>query len=129
MEHFSLGERLDPRSVNGSSRFGHSLNRLRRYPEAREAFDRGLALVPDRPLLIARKGQRSSVKGISPSAGPSSRPHPKEVEPTVLVAGMANSDLALVLDEAQRELLLRLTPSAFDNDEGTGASPLPRPTP
>ncbi len=44
---------------------------------------------------------------------------PKEVEPTTLVAYVANfNDLVWLLDEQQRELLLRLTPSAFDNDRG-----------
>jgi tetratricopeptide (TPR) repeat protein len=44
---------------------------------------------------------------------------PKEVEPTALVAYLANyDDLVWVLDEGQRELLLRLTPSAFDDDKG-----------
>src|SRR5262249_5634852 len=44
---------------------------------------------------------------------------PKEVEATALVAYMAQYwDLGWVLDEGQRELLLRLTPSAFDDDRG-----------
>ena len=47
---------------------------------------------------------------------------PKEVEPTALVAYVAfYSDLVWVLDEEQRELLLRLTPSAFDEDRGSWA--------
>ena len=47
---------------------------------------------------------------------------PKEVEPTALVAYLATTeDLVWVLDEEQRELLLRLTPSAFDDDRGAWA--------
>jgi hypothetical protein len=39
---------------------------------------------------------------------------PKEVDPTALVASVANYlDLVWVLDHAQQQLLLRLTPSAF----------------
>ncbi len=54
--------------------------------------------------------------------GPCSRPRPEQVEPTALVAYLANYyDLVWVLDEEQRELLLRLTPSAFDDDRGTWA--------
>ena len=46
----------------------------------------------------------------------------REVEPTALVAYVATYwDLVWVLDEEQRELLLRLTPSAFDDDRGTWA--------
>jgi tetratricopeptide (TPR) repeat protein len=41
------------------------------------------------------------------------------VDPTVLVAVVANYwDLMWVLDEAQQQLLLRLTPSAFDDARG-----------
>jgi tetratricopeptide (TPR) repeat protein len=45
---------------------------------------------------------------------------PKEVEPTALVAQFATGDdLHWVLDDAQRDVLLRLTPGAFDGDRGT----------
>jgi hypothetical protein len=55
----------------------------------------------------------------------------KEVEPTALVAYLPNYyDLVWVLDDEQRELLLRLTPSAFDDDRGAWAVCLvPEPTP
>ena len=47
---------------------------------------------------------------------------PTDVEPTALVAFLAAyQDLVWVLDEGQRELLLRLTPSAFDDDKGVWA--------
>jgi tetratricopeptide (TPR) repeat protein len=47
---------------------------------------------------------------------------PRQVEPTALVAYVANYwDLVWVLDEEQREILLRLTPSAFDDDRGVWA--------
>jgi hypothetical protein len=45
------------------------------------------------------------------------RAAPREVDPGDLVVYLANYwDLFWVLDEHQQELLLRLTPSAFDND-------------
>jgi tetratricopeptide (TPR) repeat protein len=41
---------------------------------------------------------------------------PKDVDPTAVVAFVANyADLVWLLDEAQRDLLIRLTPGAFDN--------------
>jgi tetratricopeptide (TPR) repeat protein len=47
---------------------------------------------------------------------------PKDVERTALVAYVANyNDLVWVLGEQERELLLRLTPSAFDDDRGAWA--------
>ena len=45
---------------------------------------------------------------------------PAQVEPTVLVEYFGNYwDLFWLLDDAQQQLLLRLSPSAFDNDRGT----------
>ena len=45
---------------------------------------------------------------------------PNAVAPTALVAFLGQyADLIWVLDEAQQQLLLRLTPSAFDDDRGT----------
>jgi tetratricopeptide (TPR) repeat protein len=45
---------------------------------------------------------------------------PKEVDPTALVAYVAASeDLIWILDHGQQELLLRLRPSAFDDNQGT----------
>jgi tetratricopeptide (TPR) repeat protein len=42
------------------------------------------------------------------------------MEPTTLVAGLANYlGLGFTLDETQRDLLLRLTPSAFEDDRGS----------
>jgi hypothetical protein len=47
---------------------------------------------------------------------------PSTVEPTVLVAFVGRRwDLVWLLDEPQRELLLRLTPGAFDEDRGAWA--------
>jgi tetratricopeptide (TPR) repeat protein len=51
------------------------------------------------------------------------RSAPKEVDPTALVAFMATyNDLMWVLDADQQRLLLRLTPSAFDDDRAQWAS-------
>ena len=53
------------------------------------------------------------------------RAAPKEVDPTALVAFMATyNDLMWVLDEDQQRLLLRLTPSAFDDDRAHWGSAL-----
>jgi hypothetical protein len=47
---------------------------------------------------------------------------PKEVEPTALAAFMATQfDLFWVLDQQQQDLVLRLTPAAFDDDRGQWA--------
>jgi TolB-like protein/tetratricopeptide (TPR) repeat protein len=120
LEHLTQAERLDPRSVGSQSTLGDTLGRLQRYPEAREADDRGLTLAPADLNLIEDKAMTYLLEGDLAGARAVLKAVPKEVEPTALVAYIATyQDLVWVLDEQQRELLLRLTPSAFDDDRGT----------
>jgi eukaryotic-like serine/threonine-protein kinase len=122
VEHFSQAEQLDPRSVSNPSTLGGALLFLRRYPEAREALDRGLALAPANLALIEGKAMTFLAQGDLVGARAVLKAAPKEAEPTALVARVANVwDLVWVLDEGQRELLLRLTPSAFNDDRGIWA--------
>ena len=121
--HFRQAERLDPRSVGTRRNLGGALLRLRRYPEARETLDRGLALAPANLGMIEDKAMTFLGEGDLAGARAVLKAAPSQVEPTALVAYLANYfDLVWVLDEEQRELLLRLTPSAFDDDRGTWAS-------
>jgi TolB-like protein/Flp pilus assembly protein TadD len=116
------GERLDPRSVGPPLGLGDALLRLRRYAEAREAFDRALALAPANLNLIESKAMTYLGEGDLAGARAVLKTAPREVEPTALVAYLAQYlDLVWVLDEGHRELLLRLTPSAFDDDRGAWA--------
>jgi TolB-like protein/tetratricopeptide (TPR) repeat protein len=122
VEHYRQAVRLDPRSANNLWSLSDPLLRLRRYPEAREALDRGLALAPATLGLIESKAMTYLGEGNLAGARAVLKAAPKEVEPTALVVFMANYfDLVWVLDEEQREILLRLTPSAFDDDRGTWA--------
>jgi TolB-like protein len=119
VEHFKQAELLDPRSVNNKWTLGIALLRLRRYPEAREAFDRGLALAPANLTLIEQKAMTFLGEGDLAKARAVLSAAPREVSPTAIVSYLATyHDLVWVLDEEQRELLLRLTPSAFDNNRG-----------
>jgi eukaryotic-like serine/threonine-protein kinase len=120
--HFRQAERLDPRSVGILRTLAEALLLLRRYPEAREAYDRGLALAPASLILIEQKAMTFLAEGDLAGARAVLKAAPRQVEPTALVAFLANYfDLVWVLDEEQRELLLRLTPSAFDDDRGVRA--------
>ena len=120
LEHSRQAVRLDPRSAGHLSILGEALLRLRRYPEAREAFDRGLALAPADLSLIENKAMSYLGEGDLAGARAVLKAAPREVEPTALVAFLASYwDLVWILDEEQRQLLLRLTPSAFDDDRGT----------
>ena len=119
VEHLSQGVRLDPRNAFTQAALGIALNWVRRYPEAREAFDRGLALAPaslasihGKVIACLGEGDLVAARAVVKSAS-------RQIEPTALVVFLAyNYDLVWVLDESQRELLLRLTPSAFENDRG-----------
>ena len=122
LEHYREAERLDPRSILTLPGLGYVLFVLRRYPEARDAYDRGLALAPSNLETIRLKAMTFLGEGDLVGARKVLSAIPEEVTPTALVAHMAMAnDLGWVLDEPQRELLLRLTPSAFDNDRTTWA--------
>ena len=130
VEHFKQAERLDPRSVNNKWTLGIALRSMRRYSEAREVFDRGLALAPANLTLIEQKAMTFLGEGDLAKARAVLSAAPREVAPAAIVSYLATYfDLVWVLDEEQRELLLRLTPSAFDNNRGAGASVSSRPTP
>ncbi len=122
VEQLKQAERLDPRSVVTLRRLGNALLRLRRYPEAREALDRSLALSPANLNVIEHKAMTFLAEGDLAGARAVLKAALKDVEPTALVAFVAAFwDLVWVPEEGQRDLLLRLTPSAFDDDKGTWA--------
>ncbi|MEP6769142.1 MAG: protein kinase [Acidobacteriota bacterium] len=113
---------LDPRSAVNLTALGYALQRLRRYPEAREAYERGLALAPANLSLIGETAMTFLGEGDLVGARAVLNAVPKDIGPIELVAYVASAnDLVWVLDQQQRELLLRLTPSAFDEDRGIWA--------
>jgi TolB-like protein/Flp pilus assembly protein TadD len=121
VEHFRQAERLDPRSIPQLFRLGQALLYLRRYAEARQALDRGLDLAPGNLTLISEKVMTFLGEGDLAGARKVVAAVPKEVEPAALVAYLAKLDLVWVLDGAQREVLLRLTPGAFNDDRAVWA--------
>jgi len=119
VEHLRQAERLDPRAAWIKERLGEILVYLRRYPEARETLDRGLAVAPANMGLRESKAMTFLAQGDLAGARAVLAAAPAEVEPAALVAFVATyQDLVWLLDETHRELLLRLTPAAFDNDRG-----------
>ena len=120
LKHLRDAQRLDPRSVSVHYRLGRVLLWLRRYPEARQAIDAGLALSPDNLGLIDNRAMTLLGEGNLAGARAYLASLPGSVEPTELVAYLTNYwDLGWVLTEEQKEVLLRLTPAAFDEDRGT----------
>jgi TolB-like protein/tetratricopeptide (TPR) repeat protein len=119
VEHFRQAKRLDPRRASTNMLLGHTLMYLRRYSEAREVAGQGLRLAPSNLDLIHLKAMTFLAQGDLAGARAVLKATPPEVPPTALVAEMAYwRDTAWVLDEEQRALLLRLTPSAIDDDRG-----------
>jgi TolB-like protein/tetratricopeptide (TPR) repeat protein len=113
---------LDPRSEANLRNLGDVLLRARRWSEARQTLDRGLAIDPDNLELIELKAETFLGEGDLSRARAFLREAQNQVGPTVLVAHLANfDDLAWVLDAEQTALLRRLTPAAFDDNEGQWA--------
>ena len=122
VEQLRQAARLDPRSVLPRRRLGEMLVRLRRYPEAREVLDRAITLAPTN--LAAYEGKVMSYlgEGNLEDARRVLREATASISPAELVAYIATyEDLVWVLDDEQRSLLLRLTPSAFDDDRAAWA--------
>ncbi len=119
LEHLREADRLDPRSVATKRRLGFVLLYLRRYGDARDACDRGLTLAPTNLALIEWKAMTYLAEGDLAKARSVSGAPPAGVEPTALVAFFATyQDLVWVLTSEQQDLLLRLTPAAFDGNRG-----------
>jgi serine/threonine protein kinase/TolB-like protein len=113
VEHLRQAGRLDPRSVRNAQSLAQALRSLRRYAEARETCDRGLALSPANLGLIREKVVTFLGEGNLASASAAVKAALEDVEPTPLLAYMASGDLEWVLDREERDVLLRLAPSAF----------------
>jgi serine/threonine-protein kinase len=119
-KHLERAWTVDPRSATTARRLAQTLLRLRRYPDAEAAADRGLAVAPDNLDLIENKAMVHLARGDLPGAQAAIKSAPSEVEPTTLVAFIGNYwDLQWVLDDAQQQLLLRLGPAVYDGDRGT----------
>jgi len=117
LEHLKQAERLDPRSVLTLRRLGVALLYTRHTSEARSALDRALALAPTSVSLIQYKAMTSLMDGDLAGGRSVLAGAPKDVDRAALVAFVAQfQDLVWLLDDAQRELLVGMQPSAFDDD-------------
>jgi TolB-like protein len=122
LAHMEQARSLDPRSVNANRRIGTAFLFVRRYPEALAAFDQALALAPGSLQLIEWKAMVYLAQGNLGGARAFLAAADARAEPTALVAFVANYyDLVWVLDDAQQQLLLRLTPAAFEENRASWA--------
>jgi TolB-like protein/Tfp pilus assembly protein PilF len=108
---------LDPRSVRKARTLARTLLWLRRYPDARAAAEHGLAIGPGDISTFEIKTMIPLAQGDLASARAVLRAAPREIDPTALATYFAQFwDLAWVLDDDQRRLLVRLTPDAYGGD-------------
>jgi eukaryotic-like serine/threonine-protein kinase len=114
---------IDPRSAVISRRLGYALMVLRRYPEARVAFERGLTLAPgnltiEQNMALAALGQGDvdAVRRIAdrPSGG---------INPDLMIAHLSQfEELYWALTDEQRERALELGPEVFEDDRAAWAT-------
>jgi tetratricopeptide (TPR) repeat protein len=117
LEYLKRAEVLDPRSPQVAGRLARTFTWLRRHDEAIAAADRAIALAPTTISVHQMKTMAVLGKGDLPGARALLGAIPAEVDPTEVVAQMANFwDMAWVLDDEQQKLVLRLSPSAFAGD-------------
>jgi eukaryotic-like serine/threonine-protein kinase len=116
LQHYRRAEALDPRSLTIARRIAHCYLRLKRYPEAISAADRSIALAPDNPAVVENKVMAYLGQGDLNGARQVTRTAGATYDPTVLVTNFGNYfDLYWILPQELQELLLRLTPGAFDD--------------
>ncbi|HEY1250766.1 MAG TPA: protein kinase [Thermoanaerobaculia bacterium] len=119
VEQMKQAERLDPRSLITLRRLGAALLYTHRPSEARAVFDHALALAPNNVSILEYKAMTFLMEGDLSGARAVLANAPKEIGRPELVAFTAQfQDLVWLLDDAQKELLLGMQPSAFDDDKG-----------
>jgi serine/threonine-protein kinase len=117
VEHAQQAARLEPRSDGTLYRLSRLLLQLRRYEDARQVIDRGLALQPTGLPWFGRKTLLFLMLGDLAGARAVQRDVPTEVKPAALVSFFVSYwDLFWVLDDERQQLLLHLTPAAFNGD-------------
>jgi len=115
--HLEQAVGLDPRSSLAATNLGYVLLLTRRYSEAAKAHDRALELEPANLYTRENAAMVALAQGDLARAQAIIKATPKTVAPTALAAYVAVYwDLIWVLDDAQQQLLLRLSPAAFDNN-------------
>ena len=120
--HLQQARKLDPRSFQVGSTLQGALTYMGRYAEALELGNELLALAPGDLQLIEGLAITHLKQGDLPGARAVIHSAPPTLAQTALVAYFANyQDLYWVLDEEQQQLVLRLTPSAYDGDRATWA--------
>jgi TolB-like protein/Flp pilus assembly protein TadD len=117
LDHLRRAATLDPRSENTSQKLGQGLLWLRRYPEARAALERALAMNPANLTTLQLRAMVELAQGDLAGARAVLRSAPTQVESTALATVMAvNWDVGWSLTESYQRLLLGSLPEVFGDD-------------
>jgi len=120
LAHLRRAATLDPRSAGIAASLQQALLLLRRYPEAHAAADRALALAPGSARMVHSKAMVYLAQGDLGRARAVLREGLERIDPAALVSWFGYAaDLYWVLDEPEQQLLLRLPPSAYDNNRAS----------
>jgi serine/threonine-protein kinase len=125
LAHLRQARQLDPRAVGNLGALQSLLLSLRRYPEALEASEATLALLPgdlsfsqDKAMVYVAQGNLTAAREVIRQISPT-------VQPAEVGAFFSQYwDMYWVLDDAQQRLVLGLTPAAFDQDRGAWGTTL-----
>ena len=125
LAHAEAARRLDPRSIATLRNLGGTYLLMRKYPEA-IAVDREILATSPTDLntieglaaVYLMQGDLAGARGVINSV-------PSDLPRTALVTYFAlYQDLYWVLEEEDQKLVLRLTPSSFDDDRASWATTL-----
>ena len=114
LTHMRRGLELDPRSLLYTRRLARLLTYTRRYDEAEELLARARVQAPTDPSVMLYLIWLRLSQGDLPAARAVAKSIPKDgSEPTMISFFGFDWSSAQLLDEDQRQLLLRLQPSHF----------------
>ena len=122
LEPLQRAAALDPRSSVAAGRVGTTLLNLRRYAEAKAAFDHALALTPSDLSQIEGRVMASLAEGDLAGARAVMAASAGSVDSDALLAYLSlYYDLYWVLDDGEQQRVLSLPLAAFDGDRGARA--------
>ena len=120
LEHLLQAQRLDPRSAATAQAVTQGLLWARRYDEALASAERWLAVAPDNPFAYETKAMILASRGDLAGARAIVEKPPAAIPVTRFVSYVATYwEMYWLLNEDQRQLLLRLPPSEFDDDRAS----------
>lgn len=117
LSNASLAATLDPRSAAAAADLGDYLLYLRRYPDARTEFGRGLTFAPADLRLIRDRAATFLEEGDLAGARAALRDVPPTLDRATLAVAVGTYT-CYPFDSGDRALVLTLSPLVFDDDRG-----------